>query len=170
MKTLWNLIKNLLGFPMGSPLDEPMVTMREARDCHVAAVATACGITYEAASRALWHWNLPWFLESPIISNPWNVERAIRSLGFTIDKSAGVDQLINNSLPEGKVILLVHNPDSWWKSLLMQHWVVWFGNTPNGHEIHWGKHSDNFELKTNDELRNLINKGWPTRVLVIRKN
>lgn len=169
MKTLWNLIKNFLGFPMGEPLDEAMVTMREPRDCHVAAVATACNTTYEIASRALWHWNLPFFLESPIISNPWNVERAIRSLGFSIEYNATIEQMVNNRLPTGKVVLLVHNPDSWWKSLLMQHWIVWYGKTEEGHRLHWGAKSDRFVYKTDDELRALVEGSWPTRVLVLRK-
>lgn len=61
MKTLWRLIKRLLGFPM-PPNDEQkaerLITMREKRDCAVAAVATACGVSYEAAHRALKHWEV----------------------------------------------------------------------------------------------------------------
>lgn len=170
IKNIFKLIKRFLGFPPGPAehqIGEKLITMREERDCHNAAVATACGVTYEHASKALWHWNLPGLLESPIISNPLNVVRAIKSLGFSADDKITWAQLSSGELPPGKVIVLVHEPDSEIKGLLNQHWVVWFGLDKDGnHLLHWGK-SQEFVKKTHGEMFALFRTGWPNCAILV---
>lgn len=173
MKTLWRLIKRLLGFPM-PPNDEQktekLITMREKRDCAVAAVATVCGVSYEAAHRALNHWDLPFFLESPLLSNPLNILRAVRSLGFEPDDKARISELLRNELIPGKVICLVHNPDGAVKGTLQQHWVVWMGKDSNDtHYLHWGQTQD-LIAKTKKELIDLVTLGTPNCVFEVRKD
>ncbi len=169
MNTILKLLKRILGFPNTEVREEPYVAMRESRDCHVAAVATACDVSYDTARKALWHWDLPFWLESPIFSNPWNVKRAIESLGFEVDESLTVEDLIKNKAPTKRVIVLVHNPESWLSALWMQHWVVWFGKTEAGHRVHWGKSSTSLVLKSDDEMRAFVNTGWPTKIFCVKR-
>ncbi len=168
MKTLWRLIKRLLGFPM-PPNDEQktekLITMREKRDCAVAAVATACGVSYEAAHRALNHWDLPFFLESPLLSNPLNVKRGIKALGFN-PVEIGLSPLLNGTAMPGKVGVLVHDPKN---PIFAQHWAVWMGKDSNDtHYLHWGLTQD-LERKTKQELIDLVTLGTPNCVFEVRK-
>ena len=170
-KNFLSWVKSFLGFPE-PPTEEQkterMITMRcrGGRDCHVAAVATACGVTYEQAHKALWHFNLPWFLESPILSNPLNVKRGVSALGFT-PVEISLSPLINNMATPGKVIVLVHDPKN---PIFAQHWVVWFGLGMDGkHRLHWGE-NQNFELKTQQELIDLVTAGTPNCVFEVRKD
>lgn len=172
MKTLWRMFLELIGFPTPpkpEQIGEKLVTMRQVRDCHVAAVATACGVSYEQAHKALWHFNLPWILESPLLSNPLNVKRGVKALGFT-PIEIGLTPLINNTATPGKVIVLVHDPKN---PIFAQHWVVWFGTTPNAtcdeilHMLHWGQNQD-FVYKTQQELIDLVTAGTPNCVFEVR--
>lgn len=173
MKTLWRLIKRLLGFPM-PPNDEQktekLITMREKRDCAVAAVATACGVSYEAAHRALNHWDLPFFLESPLLSNPLNILRAVRSLGFEPDDKARISELLRNELTPGRVICLVHNPDGAVKGTLQQHWVVYMGRTihPDGDYLfHWGA-GQTLKTLRQQEIIDMLTAGWPNCIILVK--
>ena len=166
MKTLWRMILELLGYPTPprpEQIGEKLVTMRQVRDCHVAAVATACGVSYEQAHKALWHFNLPWFLESPILSNPLNVKRGVSALGFA-PIEIGLTPLINSTATPGKVIVLVHDPKS---PLFAQHWVVWMGLTDGKHAFHWGQCQD-LVYKTQQELIDLVTAGSPNCVFEVR--
>jgi hypothetical protein len=168
MKTLWRMLLELLGFPTPprpEQIGERLVTMRQLRDCHNAAVATACNVSYEKAHQALWHFNLPWILESPLLSNPINVERGVKALGFN-SHNIGLSALLQNTVVAGKAIVLVHDPKS---PLLAQHWVVWFGRDMAGnHRLHWGN-SQEFVLKTDDELIGLVTAGWPNCIIEVHK-
>jgi len=157
----------LIGFPTPprpEQIGEKLVTMRQKRDCHIPAVATACQVTYERAHKALWHFNLPWILESPLLSNPLNVKRGVKALGFT-PVEIGLSPLINNMATPGKVIVLVHDPKN---PIFSQHWVVWFGRSIDGsHRLAWGN-SQEFVLKTDAELIDLVTKGWPNCIIEAR--
>lgn len=167
MKTIWRWLLELLGYPTpprSEQIGEKYVTMRQLRDCHNAMVATLCGVTYEQAHKALWHFNLPFFLESPILSNPENVKRGIRKLGFE-PVEIGLTPLLTGQATPGKVGVLVHDPDN---PLFAQHWVVWFGRDANGnHRLHWGQNQE-FVVKTSSELIALVTAGWPNCVFEVR--
>lgn len=173
MKTLWRLIKRLLGFPM-PPNDEQktekLITMREKRGCAVAAVATACDVSYEAAHRALKHWDLPFFLESPLLSNPLNILRAVLSLGFEPDDKAKISELLRGELPPGKAICLVHNPDGAVKGTLQQHWVVYMGrdvHLDGGYLFHWGA-SQTLKVLRQQEIIDMLTAGWPNCIILVK--
>jgi hypothetical protein len=173
IKALWLAIKRLLGFPM-PPSDEQkteqLITMREKRDCAVAAVATACRVTYEAAHKALCHWDLPFFLESPLLSNPLNMLRALRDLGFDPDEKSKISELLRSELPPGKTICLVHNPDGAIKGTLQQHWVVYMGRSiyPDGEYLfHWGQ-DQTLKAFRQQEVIDMLTAGWPNCVITLK--
>lgn len=165
-KGLIKALKRLLGFPQPpreEQVGEALVTMREERDCAVAAVATACGVSYEEAHKALWHWNLPFFLESPLLSNPLNVTRAIRKLGFEANDKATISSLLRGELPRGTVCLM-HDPSN---PLWAQHWVVFLERTSNHRFIfHWGQ-TQTTKILERDELVIMLTAGWPNCIIHI---
>jgi hypothetical protein len=167
-KNLLKLIKRVLGFPpVPTPeqVNEVLITMREDRDCHVPAVATACGTamgvrcSYELASRALWHWNLPWFFESPLLSNPLNLQRGIEKLGCKV-RSVKISELLRGELKPGAVICLMHDPSGDIAGTIGQHWVVWFGKDATGHLFHWGK-SQKLRTYSEADTVDMLTSGWP---------
>lgn len=170
LKNIINLIKRFLGFSPGPSEEqktEKLITMRERRDCHNAAVATACGVTYEQASKALLHWNLFGPLESPLISNPLNVCRGIRKLGFKADDKIKISRLLKADLPPGKVICLMHDPSNDISGTLNQHWVVWFGKNPEGkHLFHWGQYQE-LRAYTEEETIDMLTSGSPNCIILV---
>jgi hypothetical protein len=169
MKTLWRMFLELIGFPTPprpEQIGEKLITMRQERDCHNPMAATLCGVTYEEAHKALWHFNLPFFLESPLLSNPLNVKRGIRKLGFE-PVEIGLTPLLTGKAVPGKVGVLVHDPAN---PIFAQHWVVWMGKDSNDtHYLHWGQTQD-LERKTKQELIDLVTLGTPNCVFEVRKN
>lgn len=167
LKTLWRMFLELIGYPTPprpEQIGEALVTMREARDCLVAAIATLLGITYEAAHKAIGHRNLPSFLESPLLSNPMVAVNSLKRLGRS-PMLIGLTPLLNGSATSGKVLVLLHDPDN---PFLSQHWVVWFGRSVDGtHRLAWGN-SQEFILKTDAELIDLVTKGWPNCIIEAR--
>lgn len=167
--TYWQRFKLFLGFPMPprpEQENEALVTMREDRDCAVAAVATACKVSYEKAHKALWHFNLPFFFESPMLSNPLNVKRGIKALGFN-PVEIGLSPLLNGTATPGKVGVLVHDPKN---PIFAQHWVVWMGKDSNDtHYLHWGQTQD-LKRKTKQELIDLATLGTPNCIFEVRKD
>lgn len=97
-----------------------VILMREERDCHNAAIGTACQVTYEQASRATGHINLPGPFESPIISNPWNLYRALINLGFW-KRNIVLHDILTCNYEHDKTIVLLHAPND---PYLSQHWIV----------------------------------------------
>jgi hypothetical protein len=167
-KNIWKLIKRVLGFPPAptpEQLNEVLITMREDRDCAVAAVATACGTamgvrcSYELASRALWHWNLPWFFESPLLSNPPMMQRGMNRLGCKV-RSVKISELLRGELKPGAVICLMHDPSGDIAGTIGAHWVVWFGKDATGHLFHWGK-SQKLRTYSEQDTVDMLTSGWP---------
>ncbi len=159
MKSLILALKRLLGFPeppKEHQVNEKYVTMREQRDCAVAAVANACGVSYEKAHKALWHWNLPFFLESPLLSNPANVCRAISSLGFKANDQITWTKLATGDFQPGRLIVLLHDPKN---PLWAQHWVVVVHIVHDGFMCAWGD-GDLRHVNTQDMLNYYV-KGFP---------
>lgn len=174
LKNLLKLIKRLLGFPpapTAEQVNEVLITMREERDCHVAAVATACGTamgvrcSYEAAAKALWHWDLPFFLESPLLSNPLNLCRGIEKLGCKV-RSVKISELLRGELKPGAVICLMHDPSGDIAGTIGQHWVVWFGKDATGHLFHWGK-SQKLRTYSEADTVDMLTSGWPNALYEI---
>jgi hypothetical protein len=168
VKTLIRWLKGLLGYPMPprpEQVGEVLVTMREDRDCLVAAIATLLGISYEAAHRLVRHFNLPWFLESPLLSNPLNAERALKK-AHANPRQIGLTNLLNGTAHTGKVLVLVHDPKN---PFFAQHWVVWFGydSISCRHRLAWGN-SQEFILKSDAEMIDLVTKGWPNCIIEAR--
>jgi hypothetical protein len=174
MKTIWRMFLELIGFPTPprpEQIGERLVTMRQPRDCHNPMVATLCGVSYEQAHKALWHFNLPFFLESPLLSNPLNVKRGIRKLGFE-PVEIGLSPLLDGEAKPGKVGVLVHDPAN---PIFAQHWVVWMGMQASAagdelfHVLHWGQ-TQQLVYKTQRELIDLVTLGTPNCVFEVRKN
>ena len=167
VKTLIRWLKSLLGYPMPprpEQVGEALITMREERDCLVAAIATLLGITYEAAHKAIGHRNLPSFLESPLLSNPMVAVNSLKRLNRS-PMLIGLTSLLNATATSGKVLVLVHDPDN---PYFAQHWVVWFGRSMDGqHRLAWGN-SQEFVLKTDAEMIELVTKGAPNCVIEVR--
>lgn len=169
-----NRIKTLFGYP---PPPEPhqigerLITMRKAaggRDCGVSAIANACGVTYEQAWTALSHKDLPGPLESPILSNPLWLCRAIENLGFKADPKIKLTELLNGELPPGKVIVLWHAPGAV-GGLLGQHWICYEGmNSPTEYLFHW-QTSQNLRIKTKQEVIDGVTNGSPTCIILVSK-
>lgn len=111
-----------------------IVPMKEDRDCHVAAIATACDVNYDTAKKALSHVDLLGPLESPVFSNPWNLYRALLCLGFW-KRNITLSDLLEGNCKPGKTIILLHMPES---PTLQQHWVVWGGISVGRHLLYWG--------------------------------
>lgn len=165
VKTLIRWLKGLLGYPMPprpEQVGEVLVTMREKRDCLVAAIATLLGITYEAAHRLVWHFNLPGFLESPLLSNPLNAERALKKANAN-PRQIGLTNLLNGTAHPGKVLVLVHDPKN---PIFAQHWLVWFGIKNGQHQLAWGN-SQTLVEKTSPELVELVTAGWPNCLIEV---
>lgn len=142
--------------------------MRLDRDCLPVAISNATGLSYEKCYKACHHMDLPFFLESPILANPYNAVRSIRAVGFDPDDTI----TINDLTPEmtGKVIILVHNPDSPVRSFIDQHWVVWYGFDPlsDRHKILWGT-SQKFKYIANVDMKSLFLSGWPNCAILIKE-
>jgi hypothetical protein len=166
MKTLIRWLRGLLGYPMPprpEQIGERFVTMREKRDCLVAAIATLLGITYEAAHKAIGHRNLPGFLESPLLSNPMVAVNSLKRLGQS-PMLIGLTALLNGTARPGKVLVLVHDPEN---PLFAQHWLVWFGIKNGQHQLAWGN-SQIFTEKSSPQLVELVTAGWPNCMIEVR--
>jgi hypothetical protein len=142
IKNFWRALKFILGFPpepTEEQKNEEIPTMRQARDCAVPVVAITCGTTYEKAYKALWHWDLPFFFESPLLSNPLNVMRAIKALGFIPDDNVKWSDIESGNYVPKKLIILVKLETNFITALWYQHWVV-VGqkNADNSFEVFWG--------------------------------
>jgi hypothetical protein len=154
--------------PEPHQIGERFVTMREKRDCLVAAIATLLGISYEAAHKAIGHRNLPFFLESPLLSNPKALVAAIERLGFEANDKATVMQLIAGLLPAGKTIILVHDFSTRLGGFIGQHWVVFMGRDNQGNFLlHWGKVQELEIVKPADMVK-YITAGWPNCIVSIK--
>ena len=127
------------------------------RDCAVAAVGTATGTTYEQAANALNHVDLPGPLESPILSNPINLYRAIARLGFWKRNLTWADLLAGNFAPM-RAIVLIKN------SLIEQHWIVLGVTTMRGgrreYRAYWGN-SEKPRTLTENQLKEYFLTSWP---------
>jgi hypothetical protein len=171
VKTILRWLRGLLGYPMPPEphqIGERFVTMREKRDCLVAAIATLLGISYEAAHKAIGHRNLPFFLESPLLSNPKALVAAIERLGFEANDKATVMQLIAGLLPAGKTIILVHDFSTRLGGFIGQHWVVFMGRDNQGNFLlHWGKVQELEIVKPADMVK-YITAGWPNCIVSIK--
>jgi hypothetical protein len=171
LSMLWYRVITLFGWPMPpseEQKEEKLVTMREKRDCHVPVIANTCGVSYEKAHKAAWHADLPFFFESPLISNPRNVCRAIRSLGFGADDSITWAQIKSCKLPVGKLIILVHEPSSDVKGTLVQHWVTLEEYRADGYfGLHWGKKQE-LVYKSESDLLALFKSGIPACAILVK--
>jgi len=175
-KNLWKLIKRVLGFPPAPSAEqetEILITMRQKNDCHNAAGATAAGaalgrrVSYEEASKAFKHWDLPFWLESPIMSNPLNMVAGLKRLGCQVNDKIKISELLRGELPPGKIICLMHNPAGQIAGTLGQHWVVWFGKDEGGkHLFHWGLKQ---ALRTygEQEVVGMLTAGWPNCIIQV---
>jgi hypothetical protein len=159
-------LKLLIGIPPepdASQVLEKYTTMRLDRDCLPVALSNATGRSYEECYRACNFMDLPFFLESPLLSNPYSANRAIRQLGFEPDDSMTIGALAPDM--EGKVLILTHDP----KNFFNQHWVVWKGYNVQTqlHEIIWGTTQGLRYYKT-ESLTKLFKEGWPDCAILVK--
>ena len=135
-----------------------IILMREERDCHNAAIATACQVTYEQATNATGHKDLPGMLESPIYSNPWNMYRALINIGFW-KRNITWQDIASGNYAAGKTIVLVHDPKS---PTFNQHWIVLgdYEAAFSTYRAFWGD-SEKPRLLSKGQLKELFLKGFP---------
>jgi len=168
LNNFFTLLKRFLGFPEPATEEqknEELVTMRQLNDCHNPVIANSTGVTYEQASRALLHHDLPGPLESPIMSNPWNLYRALIVLGFW-KKNITLTMLLAGDCEPGKTVVLLHNPEN---PILAQHWVTWHGKDKYGwHLLAWGD-SQNFRRVSPELLADYYRRGWPNCAFQVYK-
>ena len=138
--------------------------MRGQTDCEVAAIANACGVTYDQAVEALDWRKLPKNLENPVIGNPWNLYRALISLGFW-KRNVTLTELLTGNAEPGKTVVLLHDPQS---PTLKQHWVTWHGFTGVYHGLAWGN-SQKLRFITSGQLTDYFRKGWPNCAFQVYK-
>lgn len=169
MENIWAM----LGYPrkpQPHQVGEAIVTQREDRDCLVVAVANACKISYEKAHGAVHHADLPFFFESPIMSNHWNAFRTLESLGKNTRELGEIDDLLRPDYQQyaGRILLLLHDPTSTVSSIVNQHWVVWNGYFPEmeRHALLWGN-SQLEKLKKHPTLEKMFTAGWPDCGIII---
>lgn len=170
---LFEDLKAMLGIPrppQPHQVNEVIITQREENDCLVSAVGTACHVTYEKAHSACHHADLPFFLESPILSNPRNAYNALENLGYDPCSLDDIDSLLTSEMQSqnGNILILLHNPESTWKSIMDQHWVVWNGYDPDSgkHELYWGL-SRNPRFKSHSSLKKMFEAGWPDCAIIV---
>ena len=136
-----------------------IITMKckGGRDCAVAGVGTATNSTYEQSAKALNHVDLPGPLESPILSNPINLYRAIARLGFWKRNLTWADLLAGNFAPM-RAIVLIKN------SLIEQHWIVLGTTALRGgqreYHAYWGD-SETPRTLTETQLKEYFLTSWP---------
>lgn len=139
--------------------------MRGQTDCEVAAIANACGVTYDQSREVLDWRRLPKNLENPVCGNPWNLYRALISLGYW-KKNITLTDLLTGTAEPGKTIVLIHNPES---PTLQQHYVTWHGKDCYGrHLLAWGA-SQEFRRVSPDLLSDYYRRGWPNCAFQVYK-
>lgn len=137
------------------------VLMRYKTDCEVAAIATACGVDWVTACAAL-HWRkMPGVLEV-IFANPWNLYKALITLGFW-KKNVTLQMLLNGKCEPGKTIVLIK------KSFTQQHWVVWAGLDGFGNHLFFWGDSEKPVKKTPVEVQELFLKSKPNCAFQVYK-
>lgn len=138
--------------------------MREKTDCEVAAIANACGVTYDRAANALDWRRLPKDAENPVFGNPWNLYRALISLGFW-KKNVTLTDLLSFRAEPGKTVVLIHDPQN---PTLQQHWVTWHGISGASHLLAWGQ-SQELRRVSAAVLTEYFRKGWPNCAFTVYK-
>ena len=146
--------------------ESEVVLMREERDCAVPVIAMSTGVSYEKAAAALSHRDLPGPLESPLLSNPWNLYRALIKLGFW-KKNITWSMLENGDALPNKTIVLVKD------SQLAQHWIFWGGllHQPSGESLHivyWGD-SEEPKYFHNERMKEMFLSHWPNCAFQVYK-
>lgn len=138
--------------------------MRDLTDCEVPVIANACGVTYDQAKAALDWRRLPKGVENPIYGNPWNLYRALISLGFW-KRNVTLTELLNGKAEPGKTVVLLHDPQS---PTLKQHWCTWHGKTGDHHALAWGD-SQQLRPVPDYQLISYFRKGWPNCAFQVYK-
>lgn len=141
-----------------------IVLMREERDCHNAAIGTVCQVSYEQASKATGHKDLPRDLESPVFSNPLNMYRALINLGFW-KKNITWANIERGEYKADSTIVLLHNPQ---KPFLSQHWIVLGERNNLEYKCFFG---DKIEPKiiSQKQFKEYFLKGWPNCAFEVYK-
>lgn len=167
-----NRAKTLFGYPPAPEahqIGERLITMRRGaggRDCAVSALANALGITYEEAWDLLSHKDLPGPLESPILSNPLWLCRAIEKAGFKANDKIKLTALLSGELPPRKTIVLWHAPGMV-GGFLGQHWINYEGmNSTFEWLFHW-QTSQNLKIKTKQEVIDGVTNGAPNCIISV---
>ena len=142
-----------------------IILMEHKTDCEVAALATACQVSYDDAETALGWRKLVAGLESPIMGNPINLYRALLRLGFW-KKNITLTDLLEGKAPAMKTVMLAHNPDS---PILQQHWCVYGGRSGYGqHLLLWGD-SESPKVVSDRKLEEFFRRGFPNCAFAVYK-
>lgn len=145
-------------------MNNQLALMRDQTDCEVAAIANACGVTYDQSREVLDWRKLPKNLENPVIGNPWNLYRALISLGFW-KKNITLTDLLAGKAEPGRTVVLLHDPQ---RPTLAQHWVTWHGKEDGYHLLAWGN-SQLFRRVSPATLTEYYRKGWPNCAFQVYK-
>jgi len=125
--------------------------MEHETDCEVAAIATACQVSYDKAETALGWKDLPGNLENPIFGNPINLHIALLRLGhWKINRT--LDDILSGRCEPGKTVVLVK------KSVTVQHWAVLASSLNGIVGLYMGKKAyPNYYTK--DQIVEMFNNG-----------
>lgn len=145
-------------------MNNALVLMQSQTDCEVAAIANACSVTYNQAVAALDWRRLPKNLENPVIGNPWNLYRALISLGFW-KRNVTLTELLSGNAEPGRTVVLLHDPQ---RPTLAQHWVSWHGKEDGHHLLAWGN-SQELRRVSPDLLSDYYRRGWPNCAFQVYK-
>ena len=142
------------------------ILMRHDTDCEVAALATACEVSYEEARKALGWKKLPLGAENPVFGNPINLYRALINLGFWKHNIRFRDLAKGRATPN-KTVVLIHNKAN---PILQQHWVVWAGLDANkNHLLWWGINDKTLVAVPSQTMSEYFYKGFPNCAFTVYK-
>lgn len=129
-----------------------IILMEHDTDCEVAAIATACQVSYDEAESALGWRKLPLGAENPVFGNPLNLHKALLKLGFWKDELTLSELLAGKGKPGQTIVLLK-------KSVTQQHWTVYFGRIGEQYGFLWGNSTTPVWLTSDQVSRYFLNDG-----------
>jgi hypothetical protein len=131
-----------------------VILMRESSDCEVAAIATACGVEYEEAEKALGWRKLPLGAENPIYGNSLNLHKALIKLGFW-KSNITLSQLLEGKAAPNKTVVLLKG------GVFKQHWVVYSGRSGDYYSFWWGDSNTNPKWFTGAQVTKMFTQDGP---------
>jgi len=141
-----------------------IVTMKQHRDCLVAALATVLQTTWERAAEMIGHRDLKCPLTSLLYSTHWKLRKTLDDHGIDYQEVKSMHEWV-----PGKTIVLIHKPGNFISRMLAKHWVVYLGKDASGNTVYlaWGNH-DSAVTRTAFDMLEMFTGSWPTCAFVLK--